>query len=409
MGASDADASSIDYRCPPVRGCLIKSACCGLLMKILQIQTQAEAGGAQRISDVVGAGLRSRGYDVITAFLYRRTAAYVLCNDTAFMLTAPPNSAIDFVRSILRLISYARRWRPDAVLCYQPWGNVAGAITSVACGCRCLIANQNGMPDGLGIPRIPVLLDRFFGSAGIYGVNVVNSAATQAAFSGYPRAYREKIVRVDHGVAKAPARLVPAVARAKFAVPPGSFVIVTAGRLHKQKGQRTLIQSLRAIPDSHLIVAGGGPLGAYLRSLSTAIGVRERVKFVGELTTEEVGDLFSAADVFGFPSVTESFGLAAVEAAIAGVPVVCSDLPALREVLQVNGRSAAVFASPGDPASFAAQINRIREDKLLRVELRGVGAELEKRYSVERMVDGYERLIRNGCHGAQISLGTRRT
>ncbi|TIT61229.1 MAG: glycosyltransferase family 1 protein, partial [Mesorhizobium sp.] len=45
-------------------------------MKIIQVQTQAEAAGAQRISDMVGEGLRVRGHDVRTVFMYRKTDAF---------------------------------------------------------------------------------------------------------------------------------------------------------------------------------------------------------------------------------------------------------------------------------------------------------------------------------------------
>src|SRR2546430_9530746 len=57
----------------------------------------------------------------------------------------------------------------------------------------------------------------------------------------------------------------------------------------------------------------------------------------GELSPERVAHLLRALDVFVFPSLAETFGLAVVEAAQAGIPVVSNDLPVLRETLSLGG------------------------------------------------------------------------
>jgi glycosyltransferase involved in cell wall biosynthesis len=97
--------------------------------------------------------------------------------------------------------------------------------------------------------------------------------------------------------------------------------------------------------------------------------------------------------VFVFPSESETFGLAAVEAAGAGIPTVVTDLPVLREVLSFNGQPAALFVDAADSRELAAGIARLLTDDRLREKLQRSAAGLTERYSIEAMTDEYVRLM----------------
>jgi len=97
--------------------------------------------------------------------------------------------------------------------------------------------------------------------------------------------------------------------------------------------------------------------------------------------------------VFVFPSRAETFGLATVEAASAGVPCVVTDLPVLREVLSFDGMPAALFVDALDTVKFSAAVSNILKDERLRAELRRNAAGLKSRYSVQAMVDAYLEII----------------
>jgi glycosyltransferase involved in cell wall biosynthesis len=90
---------------------------------------------------------------------------------------------------------------------------------------------------------------------------------------------------------------------------------------------------------------------------------------------------YAAADLLAFPSVKEGFGLAALEAMAAGVPVVTSDLPVFREWM-VPGRDA-LFAPVGDACALAAAIGEVLDDASLRARLIEAGLALADRYSWE--------------------------
>ena len=145
--------------------------------------------------------------------------------------------------------------------------------------------------------------------------------------------------------------------RARWQEKLGRYVL-TVGGIEPRKGSLDLVEAytlLRASnPDVRLVIAGGETLFDYrdYRARWDArvaeLGVEPIV--LGPVPDDELPALVSAADAFAFPSVKEGFGLAAMEALAAGVPLVVRDLPVLREVFT----GAARFADT--PATLAAEL-----------------------------------------------------
>ena len=137
----------------------------------------------------------------------------------------------------------------------------------------------------------------------------------------------------------------------------GRYVLAVGG-IEPRKGSLDLLEAYALLaesdPDLRLVIAGGETLFDYRDyraawdKRATELDVSPLV--LGPVVHDELPSLVAAADVFCFPSVKEGFGLAAMEALAAGVPVVTRDLPVLREVF----RDAARFAA--DPPGFADQM-----------------------------------------------------
>jgi L-malate glycosyltransferase len=94
-----------------------------------------------------------------------------------------------------------------------------------------------------------------------------------------------------------------------------------------------------------------------------------------------------------FPSLAETFGLAAVEAAQAGLPIVANTLDVLHEVLAFEGRPCALFVDAADTANFIGAIRRLLMEDDLREALTSSGKRLSERYSLGAMVEKYASLI----------------
>ena len=92
--------------------------------------------------------------------------------------------------------------------------------------------------------------------------------------------------------------------------------------------------------------------------MPASAGIADRLHLVGEVPPpERIFEFLAAGDLYLFPSRTETFGLAATEAAIAGLPVVANDIAVLREVLG----DAAIYVDAERPADMAAAIGRLRQ------------------------------------------------
>jgi glycosyltransferase involved in cell wall biosynthesis len=325
--------------------------------------------------------------------MYRLSDVYDSDPHADFLLDHTPRNLLEQVRAVLALVGYLRRARPDAVLTFQHYGNLFGAVAARLAGVRRIIANQSGAPHQSGVLGLLAKVDRAMGALGFYDANVVNSAWTEAQFAAYPRAYRRRLRRIDHGVPQGRDRLDKQAARARFDLPRQAPLLVSTGRITRQKNQAVLLEALARRPELHLAIAGIGAAQDELAAAATAMGLDGRLHLVGELAPEDIYPFLAAGDAFAFPSLTETFGLSVVEAAIAGLPIVSNDLPVLREVLSVGERSAAVFADATDATAFAAAIERVLTDRDGAVELRRTSRELAQRYRPEAMCAGYEALL----------------
>ena len=137
------------------------------------------------------------------------------------------------------------------------------------------------------------------------------------------------------------------------------------------------------------MIAGGTTLFDYRAELerfaerADQLGVTEHVWRLGALESEELERLFRAADVFAFPSVKEGFGLVALEAIAAGLPLVASDLDVFRGFL-TDGESA-LLTPVGDPDALAHALARVKHDKALRTRLRAGGRDVVAQHTLGRL------------------------
>lgn len=182
----------------------------------------------------------------------------------------------------------------------------------------------------------------------------------------------------------------------------GRFVL-TVGGIEPRKGSMDLLDAyakLRTdLPDLRLVIAGGETLFDYREyraewaARAQRLGVEPVV--LGPVAHDELPSLVAAAGAFAFPSTKEGFGLAAMEALAAGVPLVVRDLPVLREVF--GGMGAARFAT--DPEHFAAELHAAltEPDPDRRAAGRALAARFTWRAAAERHLAFYRRLGSPRC------------
>jgi L-malate glycosyltransferase len=360
-------------------------------MRVLLVQTQAENAGAQEVARVLGGGLAAKGYEVSNLFFFKKSATFSEQPNTVYCVKSRPSSLSELMRLLFNLARHIRRTRPDVILTFQHYGNtIAAPIARLVSGAP-VVANQ---VSALGtMNRLVRAFDLMLGLTGIFKAITVNSNDVKQVYETYPKTYRDKLVHVAHGFAERTSHLSKTQARELFGLPGNAVLLGCVARLHPLKGLDHAVRMLPRESGWHLALLGQGADKARLMELAGQLGVADRVHFMGEVDPDRIGDFLAALDVFVFPSLAETFGLAAVEAAQAGVPVVANDLPVLREVLAVEGKPAALLVDATDTNEFAMTVSLALNDQSLRASLRQNGQRLKSLYSIDRMVRDYEQIL----------------
>lgn len=355
------------------------------------VQTQAENAGAQEIARQLAAGFEKRGWRVRQVFLYRRTDAFDAEPNTFYCLHERRASPLAIVRMLYALYAEFRRERPDVAITLQHYGNLFATPVARLAGIGNIIANQ--LSPAETVPGVVRIADKLMGMSGFYDHIVVNSAHTEAEYANYPQVYAKRLVRIDHGFFDKSTSIAKEEARQRLGLPQKVELLGCAARLHPLKQVDLAIRLLTENATQHLALAGDGQERERLESLAQSLGVASRVHFLGELKTEQMGYFLAAIDCFVFPSSTETFGLAPVEAAQAGVPVVINDIEVMRGVLAVDDEACAVFVDATDTRALSAAVRRVLDDHVFAAELTSRGRRLKERYPLDGMVDDFLRLM----------------
>jgi len=359
--------------------------------RILLVQTQAENAGAQEISRLVGAGLTALGYEVHNAFFFRQSESFDEPPNAFYCSPSRPGNPVALLRFLWTLGRHVRELRPDAVLTFQHFGNVIGGGVSRLVSAAPIIANQ--VSSGMSMSWPVRAADIAMGSLGVFKCITLNSRDMEREYARYPASYRSRMKHVAHGFDDKSRDISKAAARQLFNLPPDVVLLGCVARLHPNKRLDAAIRLLAGELSWHLALAGQGPDEGRLRLLAEELKVSDRLHFTGEISPHRVGEFLACLDVFVFPSQAETFGLAAVEAANAGIPSVVTDLPVLREVLSFEGKPAALFVDTSDNAKLSAAVSRILTDNALTDGLRQNAKGLKSRYSVGTMVDEYAEIL----------------
>jgi glycosyltransferase involved in cell wall biosynthesis len=171
--------------------------------------------------------------------------------------------------------------------------------------------------------------------------------------------------------------------RAKYGLP--ERFVLNVGALEPGKNQATLLRAFHRLKggsrEGGLVIAGP-PAWRYERLLRLVdkLGLADRVRFLNYVPAEDLVALYNLADLFVFPSLYEGFGLPPLEAMACGLPVVASNAPALREVLD----GAALLVQPLDVAGLAEAMAAALGDEPLRAHLREAGLKRAALFSWER-------------------------
>lgn len=368
-------------------------------------------GGAERSLAEMLPGLVSAGVVPTVVCLRRRPEGVeqgVLCGGTELRFV-PGNGLRSRVRYLRSLISQERPALVHSTLFdsnlaarLAAWGSKVPVLTS--------LVNTPYDPARFDDPHISArslravrLCDGWTARHLTAHFHAITHAVKKASIEELGVA-ADRITVVERG--RDPQRLgLPSVrrrerARRSLGLSADDEVLLNVGRQEHQKGQLHLLEAMEILLPQRpkLIALVVGRTGHASKDLDRRLGndvLRGRVRLLGY--RQDVPELLAAADLFVFPSLWEGLGGALIEAMALGLPVVGSDIPAVREVLQEGGNAALV--DPGSAGALAVGIRRLLDDDVLRKTFaRRSRAIFEERFtldrSVERMVSLYGRVGR---------------
>jgi glycosyltransferase involved in cell wall biosynthesis len=150
------------------------------------------------------------------------------------------------------------------------------------------------------------------------------------------------------------------------------FVFV--GRLHPVKNLLPIIESLARHEETiYLDIIGSGPQEKEIQKKTLSLGLKSQVRILGELDNQVIKSLLPNYRGLLLPSLYESQGIVLLEANLAGIPVVASDLLAIRESI-CDGKSG-LLCDPGDPTSFLAAMSFLKNNPVLAQNMGEFGRE----------------------------------
>jgi glycosyltransferase involved in cell wall biosynthesis len=362
-------------------------------LKIFAIASFMNVAGAQEALVRLSRQLRNRGHQVEVRFLYQEAAAFEGDVHVKALVQKPRLGASGYIKAFGMLLSELRSAKPDAVICFMPLGTVMGALAALLAGVPVRIASQRAPGPTFG--KVMRLLDRVWGTIGLYSKIICVSGAVKDSFADYPAPYRRKLSVVHNGIEWTPSPLDRAQARAQFQLPQDQVLILALGRMKRQKNYSFLLERVAQTPGAFLVVAGDGEERPMLEALVREHAIASRVCFLGNVDRPGAVALLKAADIFVQPSLYEGQSNAVLEAMHAGLPIIVSDIPEQREtVCDVDGSPSAMLYGLDDADGWSRAMGLLIQDPQERARL-GASAKalVERRFSLKAMIDGFETVL----------------
>ncbi len=153
--------------------------------------------------------------------------------------------------------------------------------------------------------------------------------------------------------------------RRRLGLPQGERIISFVGKLEARKGVDHLIEAMgllaqRPARTPLLVMAGIGPMQAGLEERARALGIGDRVRFVGKVPHDDVALWMAAGDVFVLPSLSEGLPTVVCEAMNVGLPVVATAVDGTPEI--VRDGDTGLLVAPRDPVDLANAVARVIEN-----------------------------------------------
>jgi len=312
-------------------------------------------GGIEHHLQSLSEALAARGHRVTVVFAAPGRRGWRTQRNGVDLVATPRQLTLARAPISLPLLWQVPRLHPDLIHFHHPYPFGDLALLTVQSPLVVTYHSDIVRQRVLGTLTAP-LIERTLRRA----ARIIATSPSLVHSSPWLQRHRERVRVVPFGIPPLPLpdpHLV-ATLRQRFPGPNALFV----GRLRYYKGVDRLIRALALLPFGHAIIAGGDATvrGADLIRLATELGIHHRVHVLGEVDQATLRALYALADVLVLPSVarSEAFGIVQIEAQLAGLPVICTELGTGTSYVTAHRRTGLVVP-PDDPPALAAALTEL--------------------------------------------------
>ncbi len=362
-----------------------------LNLKILYVITKSNWGGAQRYVYDMAVAAKARGSQVLVAaggegeLITRLTDAGISVRTITGL--SRDISVGDELRAFNQLRKLFKEKRPDVVHLNSSKAGLA-ALAARLSGVKRIVFTVHGWAWNEARPAWQKLIIRciYWATLVLVDVAIAVSDTTRAQASGLP--FVQKKFRVVHNGLSHISFLSRAEARKKLL--PGSprtFWIGTIAELHPVKGLDVLIEAFEHMtvdfPEAELVIIGEGEERGALERQMKIEGVSGRSHLVGQVAN--ASETLSAFDMFVLPSRSEALGYVLLEAGLAGLPVVATNVGGIPEI--ITDTVTGLLVPPDNRELLTDAMEKLSGDESLRARYgKALQEKVEKEFSREQMV-----------------------
>lgn len=384
-----------------------------IAMKILYLITKSNYGGAQKYVFELATQAKEAGYKVAVACggtgearaatgrLVQKLIEAAI--ETHYVTHFQRNmSPLDDIRAFFEVWKLLRVTKPDVLHVTSSKAGGIGALAGRLAGTKRIIFTSHGLTvDEVWRPR----WQRFLIYIGTWITLRLADQSIMISTETYERArnmpsMKERVVLIKNGIAPI-AFLERNAARRDLIskgsldengngsthmalvpqIPPHSLWIGGVGELHPNKNWTNAIIAMKDLPHHlHLIIIGEGEEKSALERLIEHHQLKSRVHLVGYL---DAAQYLKAFDIFLLPSLKEGLPYVLLEAGLAGLPTIASDLPGNRDIIETGQTGLLVEPSP---TLLTTTIEMLARDEGMRRQLGAAHKEkVEHTFSIERM------------------------
>ena len=289
---------------------------------------------------------------------------------------------------VWRLLRLIRKEQPDLVHLHSRRGaDILGGLAARLSGTKVVVSRRVDNPES---PFVVKWKYRLFDRV----ITISQGIAEVLLSEGMPR---EKLVCVRSAVdfEAYQTGCDDSGFRQAFDLKENDLVVAMVAQLIPRKGHRIMLQAMQrlreAYPGLKLLIFGRGPLQQELAQSIQDMGLQEQVNLVGFY--EDLPSILPCFDLLAHPALMEGLGIALLQAASAGLPVVAVNAGGMPEAVEdgVTGR----LVEAGNVDALTAALEQLLSDRELRQRMGQAGREkMRREFSVETMVEGNLRVYR---------------